>query len=157
MVICLAKLVYLFELKQIMNLSWTTLVWSSTGNQPCVHDTFWIVCFCYVPPKQWNGIERKILWSKYKKIHTAFMALSTKQWRGTARIPLPESILYTKGNSANGQASEEFTTPFCFKAFIKTNIFLHTCGISAVFQKSIHIYPNLLGGNSAPFKSQEKV
>lgn len=43
------------------------------------------------------------------------------------------------------------------KAFIKTNIFLLTCGISAVFQKSIRIYPKLLGGNSAPFMSQEKV
>lgn len=85
------------------------------------------------------------------------MAVPTKQWRGTAWTHLPESILYTKGTSANGQASEEFITPLCFKVFIETNIFLLTCGISAVFQKSIHIYTNLLGGNSAPLKSQEKV
>lgn len=30
---------------------------------------------------------------------------------------------HTKGTSANGQASEEFTTPLCFEVSIKTNIF----------------------------------
>lgn len=85
------------------------------------------------------------------------MAMPTKQWRGTAWINLLGSILYSKGNSAKGQASEEFKTPLCFKVFINSNIFLLICGISAFFQKRIHIYLNLLGANKAPFKSQEKV
>lgn len=81
------------------------------------------------------------------------MAVPTKQWSGTAWAHLPGSVMYTKGTSARVQ---EFTTPFCF-TFMKTTLFLLTCGISVVFQKSIHIYPKPLGGNSAPFMTQEKV
>lgn len=61
-------------------------------------------------------------------------------FRGTAWINLLGSILYTKGNSATGQASEEFTMPLCFKAFIKSNIFLLICGIFAFFFRSTFIF-----------------